>query len=159
MSHLLFSRPAYICAVTYITEILLHVTLSNLSDSLTHWSKFVCGLCSLISNSQPNTREPCRTPLLWDAVFEWVSEIGCLMLHATIFQSYMWRHIDVQADWGKCLTYGRRGSERHRHFVGFFNVPVQVPTRATLFIRLFREIAPFCRLLRHDGDTEDTYST
>ena len=25
-------------------------------------------------------------------------EIGCLMSHDTIFQLYVWRHIDVQAD-------------------------------------------------------------
>ena len=29
---------------------------------------------------------------------EW-SGIGCLTSQLTIFQSYMWRHIDVQADW------------------------------------------------------------
>ena len=46
----------------------------------------------------------------------------------------------------------RLGSKCHRHFVGFFRVPVQAPTRATLFIRLFRETAPFSRLLRHTGD-------
>ena len=34
------------------------------------------------------------------------SEIDCLTSHATIFQLYMWRHIDVQADW-RSLTYGR----------------------------------------------------
>ena len=32
-------------------------------------------------------------------------------------------------------------------------------TGATLFIRIFRETAPFSRLLRHAGDTEDTFST
>ena len=26
---------------------------------------------------------------------KWVSGIGCLTSHATIFQSYMWRHINV----------------------------------------------------------------
>ena len=36
----------------------------------------------------------------------------------------------------------RSGSQRHRHFAGFFNVPVQALTRAILFIRLFRENAP-----------------
>ena len=51
----------------------------------------------------------------------------------------------------------RSGSQRHRHFVGFFNEPVQTPT--TLFIRWFQHIAPFSRLLRHAGDTEDTFST
>ena len=40
-------------------------------------------------------------------VSEWVSEIGCLTSHATIFQLYMWRHIDVQADWRNNWTYGR----------------------------------------------------
>ena len=40
------------------------------------------------------------------------------------------------------------GLQRHRHFVGFFNVPVLAPTRTTLFIRWFRHTAPFSRLLR-----------
>ena len=35
------------------------------------------------------------------------SEISCLTSHATIFQSYMWRQIDVQADWRRSWTYGR----------------------------------------------------
>ena len=40
------------------------------------------------------------------------------------------------------------GLPRHRHFVGFFNVPVKAPTWATLFT-VFRETAPiaFSRLL------------
>ena len=42
----------------------------------------------------------------------------------------------------------RSGSQRHRHFVGFFNVPVLAPTRTTLFLRWFRHTAPFSRLLR-----------
>ena len=28
----------------------------------------------------------------------------------------------------------RSGSQRHRHFVGFFNVPVQAPTRGSTFL-------------------------
>ena len=40
-------------------------------------------------------------------VSEWVSDIGCLTSQLTIFQSYMWRHIDVQADWRRSWTYGR----------------------------------------------------
>ena len=35
------------------------------------------------------------------------------------------------------------GSQHNRHFIGFFNVPVQVPTRDHPFIRLFRENAQF----------------
>ena len=34
------------------------------------------------------------------------SEIGYLTSHATIFQLYMLRHIDVQADW-RSWTYSR----------------------------------------------------
>ena len=46
---------------------------------------------------------------LWgiNNIRDWVSEIGCLMSHATIFQLYMWRHIDVQAYWRRSWTYGR----------------------------------------------------
>ena len=36
-----------------------------------------------------------------------LSWIGCLTSQLTIFQSYMWRHIDVQADWRRSWTYGR----------------------------------------------------
>ena len=53
----------------------------------------------------------------------------------------------------------RSGSQRHRHFVGFFNVPAQAPTRGQPFYTVIPKIAPFSRLLRHAGDTEDTFST
>ena len=33
--------------------------------------------------------------------------IGCITSQLTIFQSYMWRHKDVQADWKRNWTYGR----------------------------------------------------
>ena len=39
-----------------------------------------------------------------NALSEW---IGCLTSQLMIFQSYMWRHIDVQADWRRSWTYGR----------------------------------------------------
>ena len=61
--------------------------------------------------------------------------------------------LDVQSE-SKKLNL-RSGSQRHRHFVGFLNVPIQAPKRATLCIRLFRETNPFSRLLRHAWDTED----
>ena len=76
-----------------------------------------------------------------------LSWICCLTSQLTIFQSYMWRHIDVQADWRRSWTYGRapnaidisQGSltcrSLHRH-------------GTTLFIRWFRHTAPFSRLLR-----------
>ena len=40
------------------------------------------------------------------------------------------------------------GLPRHRHFVGFFNVLVVHRHGTTLFIRWFRQTAPFSRLLR-----------
>ena len=79
-------------------------------------------------------------------------------LQRSHFKLYMWRHIDGHADWRRKFDL-RSGSKRHRYFVGFFNEPVQAPSRATLFIRLFWETAQFSRLLRHTRDTEDTFST
>ena len=49
----------------------------------------------------------------------------------------------------------RSGSQRHRHFVGFFNVPVQAPTRGhtfyTVILRnvLTEEVGPMVELPRH----------
>ena len=60
--------------------------------------------------------------------------------------TYMWRHIDVQADWRKRWIYGRTPNaidiSKHRHGI-------------TLFIRWFRHTAPFSRLLQHAGDTDE----
>ena len=53
----------------------------------------------------------------------------------------------------------RSGSQRHRHFVGFFNVPVQAPTRDQPFSMVIPPQLHCSRLLRHAGDTEDTFST
>ena len=64
----------------------------------------------------------------------------------TIFQSYMWRH--RCAGGLKKKLYLRSGSQRHRHFAGFFNVSVLHRHGTTLFIRWFRHTAPFSRLLR-----------
>ena len=53
----------------------------------------------------------------------------------------------------------RSGSQRHRHFVGFFNVPAKHQNRTILFIRWFQHTAPFSRLLRHAGDMEEVFLT
>ena len=65
---------------------------------------------------------------------------------STIFQLHMWRH--RCAGGLKKKLYLRSGSQRHRHFVGFFNVPVPHRHGTNLFIRWFRHTAPFSRLLR-----------
>ena len=51
----------------------------------------------------------------------------------------MWRH-----SWAGVLKklYLRSGSQRHRHFAGFFNVPVLHRHRTNLIIRWFRHTAP-----------------
>ena len=66
----------------------------------------------------------------------------------------MWRHIDVQAGLKKKLDL-RSGSERHRHFVGFFNVPVLAPTRDQPFYTVIPDTPPhLVAFYDHAGDTE-----
>ena len=70
---------------------------------------------------------------------------------STILQLYMWRHICA----GRLKKLDlRSGSQRHRHFLGFFNVPVLHRHGTTLFIGWFRHTAPFSCLLWHTGDTQ-----
>ena len=78
---------------------------------------------------------------------EWVSEIGCLTSHWTIFQLYMWRHIDVQADWRRSWTYGRAPNAIDIS-QGSLTCPSKHRHGTTLFIRWFRHTAPISRLLR-----------
>ena len=63
-----------------------------------------------------------------------------------------------KCSWSEKL-YLRSGSERHRHFVEFLNVPFKHRHGVTLFIRLFRETAPCSRLLRHAGESLDVFSS
>ena len=83
------------------------------------------------------------------------SEGGCLTSHATIFQLYMWRYIYVQAD-GR--TYVRAPNAIDISQGSLNNVPDQAPTRGHPFYTVILRNSPFSRLLRHDGDTEDTFS-
>ena len=92
-------------------------------------------------------------PLLW-TIWDWV--YWSFTSHATIFQLYMWRH--RCAGGLKKKLYLRSGSQHHRHFVGFFNMPVLHRHGTTLFTRLFQETAPFSRLLRHAGDNNTQYN-
>ena len=76
----------------------------------------------------------------------WVWVYWCLTSQSTIFQSYNYvtAHKSCAGGLKKKLDLWL-GSQRHRQFVGFFNVPVQTPT--TLFIRWFRHTAPFTDLV------------
>ena len=54
----------------------------------------------------------------------------------------------------------RSGSQRHRHFAGFFNVPVLAPTRDHPFYTVIPDTPPhLVAFYDHAGDTEDTFST
>ena len=67
------------------------------------------------------------------------SEIGCLTSHASIFQ-FVTAHICAGVL--KKLNL-RSGSQRHRNFVGFFNVPVQTGLRGLenpVFVIKFRKL-------------------
>ena len=83
----------------------------------------------------------------------------CFTSHATIFWSYMWRHRCAGGLKKKLKLYLRSGSQRHRHFAGFFNVPVLHRHGTNLFYTVIPTHRPFSRLLRHAGDTEDVFST
>ena len=75
----------------------------------------------------------------------------CFTSHATIFQSYMWRH-RCAGGLKKKLLYLRSGSQRYRNFAGFFNVP-----GTNLFIRWFRHTAP-CVIFYDTLGIRRTYS-
>ena len=78
----------------------------------------------------------CR--VIWQLWIKWYVH-WCFTSHATVFQSYMWRH---RCAGGLKKLYLRSGSQSHRHFVGFLNVSVLHRHGATLFIRLFRRNHP-----------------
>ena len=61
----------------------------------------------------------------------------CIVIYG--WQGHVCDGTDVQAGWRKSCTYGR--AQRHRHSVGFFNVPVIHRHGTTLFIRWFRHNA------------------
>ena len=78
----------------------------------------------------------------WMVVVNWlfnvtINDISVIYVTAHRCAGGLKKKLDLRSD-----------SKRHRHSVGFFNVPVLAPTGTTLFIRWFRHTAPFSRLLR-----------
>ena len=68
---------------------------------------------------------------------DWCYLMLCVcVLESTIFQLYMWGHIDEEVGPTVWLP-------RHRHFVGFFNVPFQAPTQGHHFNGYSEKPAPF----------------
>ena len=92
-----------------------------------------------------------------------ITKIGFRLLTDNRFQNFSDYTTLMMSEWDLLLNVTcndisvimnklnqQSGSQRHRHFGWFFYVPVQVPTRghrSPFFIRLFRENAPFSRLL------------
>ena len=76
-----------------------------------HWIPFsgFRGEVENVSANQRSGRPFCFSDPPEKYKLGWVelSWISCLTSQLTIFQSYMWRHIDVQADWRRSWTYGR----------------------------------------------------
>ena len=76
-----------------------------------------------------------------------------LLLNVTIYDiSVIYVTAHICAGGLKKKLYLRSGSQRHRHFVGFFNVPVQAPTRGHPFYTVIPRnrpiLAPFTITLR-----------
>ena len=88
---------------------------------------------------------------------EWVI-IDCLTSQSTIFQLYMWRHIYIcrQTEEEVGPTVGLPG---HRHFVGFFYVPIQAPTRGQPFMVIPRNRPISVAFYDAHGDTMDLFSS
>ena len=91
-------------------------TCRNCQNELARLSNALCPLIQLhlhrVSFIQVLKKFECYTCYIkFDPKFNTDGEvrwIGCLTSQLTIFQSYMWRHIDVQADWKRrSWTYGR----------------------------------------------------
>ena len=79
---------------------------------------------------------------------EWDWSLNMACNHLSL---YMWWHIDVQADWRRSWTYGR-APKRHRHVVGFFNVPIQAPTHDQPFYGYSKKPPHFSRLLQRQWE-------
>ena len=85
--------------------------------------------------------------------WDWLLNVTC----NDISVIYIWQHIDVQTDW-RSLTHGRAPISIAISY-GSLTCPSKHRQGANIFIRLFRDTAPFSCLLGHAWDTEDTFST
>ena len=83
----------------------------------------------------------------WDNVSEWVSE-WYWFLNVTC-NDILVINVTVHKCAGGLKKFDlRSGSQRHRYFVGFFNVPVQAPTRGQPLYGYSKKLSRFRHLLR-----------
>ena len=73
-------------------------------------------------------------PVPRPALYHWATDL----LSCTVDGTQMCRRFEL-----------RSGSQRHRHYVGFINVPVQAPTRSQPFYGYSEKPPHFSRVLRH----------
>ena len=83
-----------------------HPSWCDLNETLLQWSFFFLSARSRTVSSQLCLHETIDYSVSNCLMIDFNNWIGCLTSQLTIFQSYMWRHIDVQADWRSC-AYGR----------------------------------------------------
>ena len=85
-------------------------------------------LSSIVGNGISN---PCGSPLSKPCILEWKSSewVNCLFNVTINDISVIYVTAHRCAGGLKKKLDLRSGSQRHRHFVGFFNVPVLAPTR------------------------------
>ena len=101
----------FINTSTYCFKLLPHckvnqslITSLNLSWSLSWYLPTTCYVMYVI---KPENWDSISWHGMRNKLFDIDIEIGCLTSHATIFQLYMWRYIDVLADWKRSWTYCR----------------------------------------------------
>ena len=109
--------------------------------------------CSIINTSEDMSQvKVFVTDRRWDEVN--------LLFNVTIYDISVIYVTAHRCAGGLKKLYLRSGSHRHRHFVGFFNVSVQAPTRGHPFLHGCSEKPPhLVAFYDHAGDTEDTFST
>ena len=94
---------------------------------LTDWqaNRFVRGSCSVLLKWKRQRFSLVCFKWVSTVSWSWVEFLLVFTSHATIFQLYMWRHIPVCAGGLKKKLYLRSGSQRHRHFAGFFGLSLE----------------------------------
>ena len=143
-----------LCAVTFITEISLHVALSNPSDSTTENLSEKKTIKNIYKRQKKKKKNKQKAKKKTNKKLHGSYHNSLDFARAKIWVYWCLRHMQryfSQTCDGKCAgglkkLYLRSGSQRHRHFAGFFNVPVLHRHGTTLFRRWFRHTAPFSRL-------------
>ena len=137
------------CNITDMHQSHSSVHTNNLAKTLWHYHALV-SVAWMTPNGTARHLSVCLSiPVhLSKSAMWWVELVCCLTSHSTIFQLhvYMWRH-RCAGELKKKLDL-QSGSQCHRHFVGFFNVPVQAPTRGQHSNGYSKKPPHFSRLLR-----------